>query len=174
MNEAKISVLISGEEIRKRVAELGAEISRDYKGKALSLICVLKGGVIFLADLARKLELEDIEIDFMGVSSYGGGLSSSGAVRITLDLGDKIEGKDVLLVEDIVDTGRSLAYLMAHLRRQNPASLRLCALLDKPSRRVSGLKPDYCGFSVPDKFVVGYGLDFAQKYRNLDYIGVIE
>jgi len=172
MNRENISVLIPKSELEARIAEVGAQISRDYKDKDLTLICVLKGGVIFLAELARRIDL-DLELDFMSISSYGTETVSSGVVKINLDISGSIEGKDVLLVEDIVDTGRSMSYVLSHLESKRPESLKICALLDKPSRRVINVKPDYTCFVIPDKFVVGYGMDYNHKYRNLDYIGVI-
>jgi hypoxanthine phosphoribosyltransferase len=168
-----IDVMISEAAIRTRIAELADEISRDYAGQTLSLVCVLKGGVVFLTDLARKLTV-DVEMDFMDVSSYGAGTESNGAVRIDKDLDQPITGKHVLLVEDILDTGRTLGKLLRHLSGQQPASIRVCTLLDKPERRiVNGVVPEYVGFTIPDKFVVGYGLDYAQKHRHLPYIGVV-
>jgi len=170
-----IDVMITEAAIQKRIEELAEDISRDYSGRTLSLICVLKGGVMFLSDLARKLKLDvDVEMDFMDVSSYGDATESSGAVRIDKDLDQPITGKHVLLVEDILDTGRTLSKLLRHLSGQQPASLKVCTLLDKPERRiVDGVVPAYVGFTIPDKFVVGYGLDYAQKYRQLPYIGVM-
>ena len=172
MNRENISVLIPKSGIETRVIEIGAQITKDYQGKNLTLICVLKGGVMFMAELAKHIDL-DLEMDFIGISSYGNGSVSSGIVKINLDISSPIEGKNVLLVEDIVDTGRSIVYLLSHLERKRPASLKICALLDKPSRRVIDVKPDYTCFVIPDKFVVGYGLDYDQKYRNLDYIGTM-
>ena len=168
-----IRELISEEEVDKRIRELGEEISRDYAGKQIHLICVLKGGVFFMCDLAKMITVP-VSMDFMCVGSYGDGTKSSGVVRIAKDLDESIEGKEVLIVEDIIDSGNTLYYLMDVLQRRKPASLRLCTLLDKPERRVKDVKVDYVGFEIPDKFIVGYGLDYAQKYRNLPYIGIVE
>ena len=168
-----IRELISEEEVDKRIRELGEEISRDYAGKQIHLICVLKGGVFFMCELAKRITVP-VSMDFMGVGSYGDGTKSSGVVRIAKDLDESIEGKEVLIVEDIIDSGNTLYYLMDVLQRRKPASLRLCTLLDKPERRVKDVKVDYVGFEIPDKFIVGYGLDYAQKYRNLPYIGIVE
>lgn len=171
----KIRVLIPEEKVNKRIGEIAEEISRDYAGKSLCLISILKGGVFFTCELAKRLSVSDVRLDFMSVSSYGGGTESSGIVRIIKDLDDPIEGKDVLIVEDIIDSGRTLAYLIGILKERRPASIRLCTLLDKPSRRVmKQVTVDYTCFSIPDEFVVGYGLDYDQKYRNLPYIGVVE
>ena len=166
-------VLISKEQLEKRVSELGAQISKDYEGKTILLIGILKGSVPFMADLMRHID-GDVEIDFMSVSSYGSSTKSSGVVRIIKDLDKSIEGKDVIIVEDIVDSGLTLAYLKSHLLSRNPASLRVCTMLDKPARRKVEFTPDYCGFEIEDKFIVGYGLDFDQKYRNLPYISWIK
>lgn len=168
-----IRELISEEEVDKRIRELGEEISRDYAGKQIHLICVLKGGVFFMCELAKRI-IVPVSMDFMCVGSYGDGTKSSGVVRIAKDLDESIEGKEVLIVEDIIDSGNTLYYLMDVLQRRKPASLRLCTLLDKPERRVKDVKVDYVGFEIPDKFIVGYGLDYAQKYRNLPYIGIVE
>lgn len=169
-----ISVLISAEEIDKKLTALAEQISMDYAGKDVTFICVLKGGVMFMVDLAKKINL-NVSFDFMDVSSYGNSSTSSGQIKINKDLEHSIEGKDVLLIEDIIDTGRTLSYLIDYLKSKKPNSLRICTLLDKPDRRVvSGITADYTGFVIPDKFVVGFGLDYAQKYRNLDYIGVID
>ncbi|HIX77440.1 MAG TPA: hypoxanthine phosphoribosyltransferase [Candidatus Fusicatenibacter merdavium] len=169
----KIRVLLSEEEVDKRIQEIGEQISRDYEGKEVHLICVLKGGVFFMCELAKRIRVP-VSLDFMSVSSYGDETSSSGVVRIVKDLDQPLEGKDVLIVEDIIDSGRTLYYLMDILQKRNPRSLRLCTLLDKPERRVKDVKVDYTCFNIPDEFVVGYGLDYAQKYRNLPYIGVVE
>lgn len=166
-------MLISAEEIRQRVATLGEEITRDYKGKDLILVNVLRGGVVFLADLIREIKLP-LAIDFMDISSYGISEGSSGVVRITKDLEDNIEGKDVLIVEDIIDTGLTLRYLLRNLRAREPGSLEVCTLLDKSVRRIADIKIKYKGFDILDKYVVGYGLDFQQKYRNLPDIYVIK
>lgn len=157
----------------QRIRELGEKISRDYEGKEIHMICVLKGGVFFMCELAKRITVP-VSLDFMCVGSYGNGTTSSGVVRIAKDLDESIENKEVLIVEDIVDSGNTLYYLIDVLRKRNPASIRLCTLLDKPKRRVKDVKADYFGFEIPDEFVVGYGLDYAQKYRNLPYIGVVE
>lgn len=169
----KISVMISESEVDKRIAELGVKISKDYEGKTVHMICVLKGGVFFMCELAKKITVP-VTMDFMSVSSYGNGTVSSGVVKIVKDLDEMIEGKDVLVVEDIIDSGRTLSYLLENLKNRKPASLKLCTLLDKPDRRVTEVDVDYTGFEIEDKFVIGYGLDYAQKYRNLPYIGVVE
>ncbi len=168
-----IRVLVSEEEVDAKIAELGKKISEDYAGKQVHLICILKGGVFFMCELAKRITVP-VSMDFMCVSSYGDDTSSSGIVRIAKDLDESIQGKDVLIVEDIIDSGRTLYYLMEVLEKRNPNSIRLCTLLDKPERRVKDVKVDYVGFDIPDEFVVGYGLDYAQKYRNLPYIGVVE
>ena len=165
--------LFSQEEIDRRLGELAAEINRDYAGKEPMLISVLRGSFVFMADLTRKIDLP-CTVDFMAVSSYGKGTTSSGQVQITKDLSDDIEGKDILVVEDILDSGNTLNYLMKLLQARHPASIRLCTLLDKPERRVVPVQADYVGFTIPDEFVVGYGLDYAEKYRNLPYIGVLK
>ena len=165
--------LFSQEEIDRRLDELAAEINRDYAGKEPMLISVLRGSFVFMADLTRKITLP-CTVDFMAVSSYGKGTTSSGQVQITKDLSDGIEGKDILVVEDILDSGNTLSYLMKLLQARHPASIRLCTLLDKPERRVVPVQADYVGFTIPDEFVVGYGLDYAEKYRNLPYIGVLK
>ena len=168
-----IRVLVSEEDVDKRIMELGKKISEDYAGKQIHLICVLKGGVFFMCELAKRISAP-VSMDFMCVSSYGDGTSSSGVVRIAKDLDEAIEGKDVLIVEDIIDSGRTLYYLIDILKKRNPKSIKLCTLLDKPERRERAVDVDYVGFEIPDEFVVGYGLDYAQKYRNLPYIGVVE
>lgn len=168
-----VRVLLSEAEVNKRIEELGRKISEDYAGKQVHLICVLKGGVFFMCELAKRITVP-VSMDFMCVSSYGDGTASSGVVRIAKDLDETIEGKDVLIVEDIIDSGRTLSYLIEVLKKRNPNSIHLCTLLDKPERRVCEVTVDYVGFNIPDKFVVGYGLDYAQKYRNLPYIGVVE
>lgn len=168
-----IKVMISEEDVDKRIQELGKQISEAYAGKQVHLICVLKGGVFFMCELAKRITVP-VSMDFMSVSSYGDGTSSSGVVKIAKDLDEPLEGKDVLVVEDIIDSGRTLSYLIEILKKRNPASIRLCTLLDKPERRVTDVKVDYVAFNIPDEFVVGYGLDYAQKYRNLPFIGVIE
>lgn len=169
----KIRVLISEKEVDERIEALGRQISKDYEGKEIHLICVLKGGAFFMCELAKRISIP-VSLDFMSVSSYGNGTSSSGIVRIAKDLDESIEGKNVLIVEDIIDSGRTLYYLMDILQKRHPNSLQLCTLLDKPERREKDVKVDYVGFEIPDEFVVGYGLDYAQKYRNLPYIGVVE
>ncbi|MGI6143460.1 MAG: hypoxanthine phosphoribosyltransferase [bacterium] len=166
-------ILIEQERLQQRVQELGAEISRDYRGKELHLICVLKGAVLFLADLSRNMTIP-VSFDFMAVSSYGASTETSGVVRILKDLEQSIEGKDVLIVEDIIDSGLTLHYLYKNLYSRKPASLEICTLLDKPERRTVDVPVKYCGFSIPDRFVVGYGLDYAEKFRNLPYIGVLK
>ena len=166
-------MLISEEEIEERVQALGKQISEDYAGKQVHLICILKGGAFFMCELAKRITVP-VSMDFMSVGSYGDGTASSGVVRIAKDLDEAIEGKDVLIVEDIIDSGRTLYYLIDVLKHRKPNSVRLCTLLDKPDRRVKDVKVDYVGFAIPDEFVVGYGLDYAQKYRNLPYIGVVE
>lgn len=171
--EDKIKVLISEEEVKARIVELGQEIGKDYEGKELHLICILKGGAFVACELAKSIPLL-LSIDFMSVSSYGNETVSSGRVKIIKDLDDPVEGKDVLIVEDIIDSGNTLAYLLDLLKSRKPNSIRICTLLDKPERRVTDVKVDYTGFQIPDKFVVGYGLDYMQKYRNLPYIGVVE
>lgn len=170
----KIRVLLKEEEVNARISEIAAQVSRDYEGKCVHLICILKGGVFFTCELAKRLTVP-VTLDFMSVSSYGSGTVSSGVVKIVKDLDEPLENKDVLIVEDIIDSGRTLAYLIEVLRQRNPASIRLCTLLDKPERRVKKqVSVDYTCFTIPDEFVVGYGLDYDQKYRNLPYIGVIE
>ena len=168
-----IRELVSEEEVEKRVCELGRQISEDYAGRQVHLICVLKGGVFFMCELAKRITVP-VSMDFMSVSSYGDGTASSGVVKIAKDLDEPLEGKDVLIVEDIIDSGRTLSYLIQILEKRGPKSLKLCTLLDKPERRVKPVTVDYVGFNIPDEFVVGYGLDYAQKYRNLPYIGVVE
>ena len=169
----KIKVLISEEEVDAIIRELGEKISKEYEGKQIHLICVLKGGVFFMCELAKRITVP-VSMDFMCVGSYGDGTKSSGVVRLAKDLDESIENKEVLIVEDIIDSGNTLYYLMDVLRQRKPASLRLCTLLDKPDRRVKDVHVDWTGFEIPDEFVVGYGLDYAQKYRNLPYIGVVE
>lgn len=168
-----IRVMISEEDVDKRIEEMGRQISEDYAGKQVHLICILKGSVFFMCELAKRITVP-VSMDFMSVSSYGDGTKSSGIVKIAKDLDETLEGKEVLVIEDIIDSGRTLYYLMDVLQKRNPKSLKLCTLLDKPDRRVTDVKVDYVGFAIPDEFVVGYGLDYAQKYRNLPYIGVVE
>ena len=169
-----VRILLKEEEVDKRIAEVAAMINRDYAGKEVHLICILKGGVFFTCELAKRLTVP-VSMDFMSVSSYGSGIESSGVVRIVKDLDESIAGKNVLIVEDIIDSGRTLAYLIEILKQRNPESIHLCTLLDKPERRVKKqVKVDYTCFEIPDEFVVGFGLDYDQKYRNLPYIGVVE
>lgn len=168
-----IEVLVTKEDVEKRISEMADEINRAYAGKSLHLVCVLKGGAFFMCELAKYLNMP-VSLDFMSVSSYGSATKSSGVVKIVKDLDEPIKDKDVLVVEDIVDSGRTLSYLMEMLRDRGPKSLHLCTLLDKPERRVVEVNVDYTGFQIPDKFVVGYGLDYDQHYRNLPYIGVVE
>lgn len=169
----KIRVLVSEEDVDRRIEELGKQISEDYAGKQVHLICVLKGGVFFLCELAKRITIP-VSLDFMSVGSYGDETQSSGIVKITKDLDESLEGKEVLVVEDIIDSGNTLYYLLDVLKKRGPKSMHLCTLLDKPDRREKDVKVDYVGFEIPDEFVVGYGLDYAQKYRNLPYIGVVE
>ncbi len=174
MPEVKyLETLISAEQIADKVTELAQQIDRDYAGKDTVFLGILKGSYVFMADLARKVHLDRLEMNFMQVSSYENATSSSGNINIKLDLENDISGKHVLIVEDIVDSGRTLSYLMEMLKDRHPASLHLCTLLDKPDRRVTDVKVDYTGFEIPDEFVVGYGLDYDQKYRNLPYIGIV-
>ena len=166
-------ILFSEEELKQRVKELGEQIASDYQGKEPILITVLRGSYIFMADLSRAIDLPCV-IDFMSVSSYGKGTTSSGQVKIIKDLSENIEGRDVIVVEDILDSGNTLSSLLEILETRKPASVRLCTLLDKPERRVRDISADYCGFTIPDAFVVGYGLDYAEKYRNLPYVGILK
>ena len=168
-----IRVLISEEEIEKRILEMAKEISEFYKGEEVHLVSVLKGGVFFTCELAKRLTVP-VSIDFMSVSSSGNDTKSSGVVKVIKDVDEAIEGKNVLVVEDIIDSGRTLSYLMENLKSRKPKSLHLCTLLDKPERRVIEVQVDYTGFAIPDEFVVGYGLDYMQHYRNLPYIGIVE
>ena len=170
----KIRVLLTEEEVDRRIGEIAEQISKDYAGQEVHLICILKGGVFFTCELAKRLTVP-VTMDFMSVSSYGGGTEFSGIVKLVKDLDESLEGKNVLIVEDIIDSGRTLAYLIDVLNQRKPAEIRLCTLLDKPERRVKKqVKVDYVCFTIPDEFVVGYGLDYDQKYRNLPYIGVVE
>ena len=172
--EEKIRVLISEEDVNKKISEVALRISRDYEGQQVHLICILKGGVFFTCELAKRLTVP-VSLDFMSVSSYGAGTKSSGVVKIIKDLDEPLEGKHVVIVEDIIDSGRTLSYLLEILEKRGPKDIRLCTLLDKPERRVKKqVKVDYTCFTIPDEFVVGYGLDYDQKYRNLPYIGVVE
>lgn len=173
MNNDIKKVLLSQEDISKKVAELGAIISTDYKDKNLLLVCILKGSVVFTADIMRSITIP-CNIDFMSVSSYGNKTTSSGVVKIVKDLDISLEGLDVLIIEDILDSGKTLSYLKKLLLDRNPASLKICTLLDKKERRNADISSDYTGFDVPDEFIVGYGLDYAEKYRNLPYIGVLD
>ena len=173
MKEDVLRVLLSEDEIREKVLELGGKITADYKNSNLMLVTVLKGAVVFLADLMRQIDVP-AEIDFMVVSSYGSGVKSSGVVKIVKDLGVPLAGKDILIVEDILDSGLTLSYIKELLESRGPRSIRIATLLDKPSRRKVDLQADYIGFSVPDEFVIGYGLDYDEKYRNLPYIGILK
>lgn len=168
-----LKVLITEDEIKARVAQLGRQISADYAGRSPIFVGVLKGCFVFMADLLREIDLY-CDMDFMAVSSYGNGTTTTGAVKINKDLGRDIEGKDVIIVEDILDSGVTLSYLKSYLQNRRPASIKIVTLLDKPSRRRADLYADYFGFTVPDEFVVGYGLDYAELYRNLPYIGVLK
>lgn len=169
----RVRVLLTEKEVDDRIQAIGDQISKDYAGKQVHLICVLRGGSFFMCELAKRITVP-VSLDFMSVSSYGGATKSSGVVKIVKDLDDPIKDMDVLVVEDIVDSGRTLSYLMEMLKDRGPASLRLCTLLDKPDRRVVDVNVDYTGFQIPDEFVVGYGLDYDQRYRNLPYIGIVE
>ncbi|MFQ5944723.1 MAG: hypoxanthine phosphoribosyltransferase [Anaerolineae bacterium] len=166
-------VILSESEIREQIQKLGSQIASDYAGELPLLVCILKGGTMFLADLLRALPIA-VEIDFMSVSSYHGETESSGVVRVLLDLEISIEGRHVLIVEDIIDTGRTLAYILELLETRDPASLKICTLMDKPAHREIAIPLDYVGFEIPDRFVVGYGLDYAEVYRNLPYVGVLK
>jgi len=166
-------ILVDEQQIARRVKELGEEISRDYAGRPLVLVCILRGAVVFMADLLRAITIP-VTIDFMAISSYGNNVRSSGVVRILKDLDGSIEGKDVLIVEDIIDSGLTLAYLLENLRSRRPNSLEVCVLLDKQVPRKASLPIRYTGFTIPDAFVVGYGLDYAEKYRNLPYVGILK
>ncbi len=168
-----IRVMVPEEKVNEKIKELGERISRDYAGKEIHLVCVLKGGAFFMCELAKRITVP-VSMDFMSVSSYGSSTKSSGVVRIVKDLDEPLKDKDVLVVEDIVDSGRTLSYLLDMLKDRKPASVKLCTLLDKPERRVIDVKVDYTGFEIPDEFVVGFGLDYDQRYRNLPYIGVVE
>ena len=171
--EQQVNVMISEEKVDVRICELAEEISRDYAGKELHLIVILKGSVFFACVLAKRITVP-VTMDFMSVSSYGNGMVSAGHITVKKELDEDIEGKDVMIVEDIVDSGNTLFHLKNLLEGRGPASLKIITLLDKPERRVVDVKTDYCGFEIPDEFVVGYGLDYAQKYRNLPYVGVIK
>ena len=168
-----IKVLLTEEEVDKRIKEIGEQISKDYAGKAVHLVCVLKGGSFFMCELAKRITVP-VSFDFMSVSSYGSETKSSGVVKIVKDLDEALEGKEVIIVEDIVDSGRTLSYLLEILQSRVTKSLSICTLLDKPERRVADVRVSYTGFEIPDEFVVGYGLDYDQRYRNLPYIGVVK
>lgn len=169
----KVRIFLQEQEVNARIAEVAKKISDDYGGKEVHLICVLKGSVFFMCELAKRITVP-VTMDFMSVTSYGNDTKSSGVVKIVKDLDEPLDGKDVLIVEDIIDSGRTLSYLIDILAKRNPKSLRLCTLLDKPERRVTEVEVDYTCFNIPDEFVVGYGLDYAQKYRNLPFIGIVE
>ena len=169
----RIRELISEKDIAQRIVELGAQISEDYQGESVFMLCVLKGGVYFTTELSKRMSVP-VSLDFMAVSSYGMETESSGVVKIIKDLDESIEGKNVLVVEDIIDSGRTLSLLLENLRQRKPKTLKLCTLLNKPARRVTDIQVDYVGYEIPDEFVLGYGMDYAQKYRNLPYIGVVE
>ncbi len=173
LNNDILKVLVSEEELKAKCAEMGAQITKDYEGKNLVLVTVLKGAVVYMTDLMRNIDLP-CTIDFMVVSSYGSGTKTSGVVKIVKDLDQDLSGKDILIVEDILDSGMTLSYLKELLLSRNPSSIRIATLLDKPSRRMVDLKADYIGYEVPDEFVVGYGLDYDEKYRNLPYVGVLK
>lgn len=167
----KIEILINEEQLDKRISEIAEQINKEFVNEDITLICVLKGGIMFMTDIAKKLK-QKVEFEFIDVSSYSGTVSS-GKLTINKDLETSIEGKNVILLEDIVDTGRTLSYLIEYLKEKKPATLKLCTLLDKPSRRIVDVNADYIGFTIPDAFIVGYGLDYDQKYRNLPYIGIL-
>lgn len=167
----KIEILINEEQLDKRISEIAEQINKEFINEDITLICVLKGGIMFMTDIAKKLK-QKVEFEFIDVSSYSGTVSS-GKLTINKDLETSIEGKNVILLEDIVDTGRTLSYLIEYLKEKKPATLKLCTLLDKPSRRIVDVNADYIGFTIPDAFIVGYGLDYDQKYRNLPYIGIL-
>lgn len=168
----QVRIMLSEEKVNARIAELAKQISEEYEGRTVHLVCILKGSIFFTCELAKRITVP-VTLDFMSVSSYGDDTKSSGVVRMVKDLDEPLQGKDVIVIEDIIDSGRTLSYLLENLSNRNPASLRLCTLLDKPERRVTEVKVDYTGFVIPDEFVVGYGLDYAQRYRNLPYIGVV-
>ena len=172
MNLNKIEVMFTEEEVNERIRALGEQISRDYEGREVHLICILRGAVFFMCELAKRITVP-VTFDFMSVSSYGSSSTSSGIVRIIKDLEEPLKGKDIIVVEDIIDSGRTLYYLMGLMRERKPNSIKLCTLLDKPDRRVRDVKVDYLGFEIEDRFVVGCGMDYQQKYRNLPYIGEI-
>lgn len=168
-----VRIMLTEQEVDAKIQEIGDRISQDYAGKQVHLVCVLKGGSFFMCELAKRITVP-VSIDFMSVSSYGGETQSSGVVKIVKDLDEPLLDKDVIIIEDIVDSGRTLSYLMEMLKKRGTKSLALCTLLDKPERRISDVKVNYTGFNIPDEFVVGYGLDYDQRYRNLPYIGVVE
>jgi hypoxanthine phosphoribosyltransferase len=172
-NNPNIAIMLTAEEIQHKIKEIGAAIARDYKGRKPELICVLKGALVFMSDLIRAIDLE-LAIDFIAVSSYGKGTRTSGEVRIVKDLDEPLEGRDIILVEDILDTGLTLSYLVNNFRARGATSIKIVTLLNKPERRKAPIEADYVGFTIPDEFVVGYGLDFAERYRNLPYIGVVK
>lgn len=172
-NNPKIEVMITAAEIQQKIKEIGAAIARDYAGRKPELICVLKGALVFMSDLIRAIDLE-LSLDFIAVSSYGKGVSTTGEVRIIKDLDEPLAGRDIILVEDILDTGLTLSYLVNSFRARGATSVKIVTLLNKPERRKAQVDADYIGFTIPDKFVVGYGLDFAERYRNLPYIGVVK
>lgn len=169
----RVEVLLSEEKVNARIRELGELISKEYAGKSIHVIGILKGGSFFMCELAKRITVP-VTIDFMSVSSYGSSTESSGVVKVVKNLDESLIGKNVLVVEDIIDTGRTISYLMELLKGKGAADVKLCALLDKPERRVVDVKADYIGFQIPDEFVVGYGLDYAQRYRNLPYIGIVK
>jgi hypoxanthine phosphoribosyltransferase len=172
-NNPELEIMITAEQLQDRIREIGAEITRDYAGRRPELICVLKGAIVFMSDLMRAIDL-NLTIDFIAVSSYGKGANSTGEVKILKDLDGPLEGRDIILIEDILDTGLTLSYLAQNFRARGATSIKLVALLNKPGRRKVDVTPDYVGFEIPDKFVVGYGLDFGERYRNLPYIGVVK
>lgn len=168
-----VRIMLSEEEVNQKIQQIGKQISEDYAGKQVHLVCVLKGGVFFMCELAKRITVP-VSMDFMCVSSYGSETKSSGVVKIVKDLDEPLDNKDVLIVEDIIDSGRTLSYLIEMLKKRGPESIRVCTLLDKPERRVVDVNVDYTCFEIPDEFVIGYGLDYDQRYRNLPYIGVVE
>ena len=169
----RVEVMLSEEAVDARIRELGTQISKDYAGESIHLICILKGASFFMCELAKRITVP-VSIDFMSASSYGSDTKSSGIIKIVKDLEEPVEGRNVLIIEDIIDTGRTLSYLLEMLKDRGAKDVKLCALLDKPERRVADVNVDYVGFSIPDEFVVGYGLDYAQCYRNLPYIGAVK
>ena len=168
----EIKVLIDEEKLQARIKEMAEQIKKEYEGKVLTFICILKGSIFFTADLAKRID-GDVRIDFVRVSSYDGE-NSTGEIKMKLDLKDSIQGKDVIIIEDIIDTGRTLTFTIEHLKLKKPNSLKVCTLLDKKERRVCEMEADYVGFAIPDKFVIGYGMDYDEKYRNLPYIGYFD